>query len=577
MIAAGSKAGVYLFALMLMAGSALGQAPAAEQNAAEMTSHDTPATFRTKVNLVLVPVVVRDKQGHAVGSLTREDFQVFDRKKPQLITHFAVETRDSRKPEAQEPPALESPGPNAAPTPDRFVAYFFDDIHLNFGDLAQARDAAEKHINELTPADRAGIFTSSGRTTLDFTDDRVKLHDTLMQLRPQPIARSPMRDCPDISYYQADLIQNKNDMTALQAAELEDLVCHPPPQGVPMAQAMQMAATNVQAVASRVYQEGFAETRLALTVLRDVVRRVAVMPGQRSIILISPGFLTLEDVLQDKTDIIDRAIRGNVVISSLNARGLYTIIPGGDATQQGSPSPQAAALKSQFASASALAEEDVLAELANGTGGVYFHNNNDLKAGFERVAARPEFIYVLGFSPQNLKLDGSFHALKVSLKEAKFNLQARRGYYAPKHLADEQETAKEEVQDALFSREEMRDIPVELHTQFFKTSPEDAKLAVLVRVDIKHLRFRKENGRNRDDLMVVAGLFDHNGNLISGNQKTVEMRLRDQTLESRLGSGITIRNSFDVKAGSYVIRLVVRDSEGQEMAAANGAVEIPFN
>jgi hypothetical protein len=193
------------------------------------------------------------------------------------------------------------------------------------------------------------------------------------------------------------------------------------------------------------------------------------------------------------------------------------------------------------------------------------------------VAARPEFIYVLGFSPQNLKLDGTFHALKVSLKEAKFSLQARRGYYAPKHLADEQETAKEEVQDALFSREEMRDIPVELHTQFFKTSPEDAKLAVLVRVDIKHLRFRKENGRNRDDLTVVAGLFDHNGNLVTGNQKTVEMRLRDQTLESRLGSGITIRNSFDVKAGSYLIRLVVRDSEGQEMAAANGAVEIPFN
>jgi hypothetical protein len=52
--------------------------------------------------------------------------------------------------------------------------------------------------------------------------------------------------------------------------------------------------------------------------------------------------------------------------------------------------------------------------------------------------------------------------------------------------------------------------------------------------------------------------------------------LRDQTLENRLGSGITVKSNFDdVKPGSYVIRLVVRDSEGQLMAAANGAVEIP--
>jgi hypothetical protein len=116
-----------------------------------------------------------------------------------------------------------------------------------------------------------------------------------------------------------------------------------------------------------------------------------------------------------------------------------------------------------------------------------------------------------------------------------------------------------------------------MHTQFFKSSTENAKLAVLARVDVKHLRFRKENGRNRDDLTVVSGLFDRNGNLVTGNSKTVEMRLKDQTLESRLNAGITVKSSFDVKPGSYMIRLVIRDSEGQEMAAANGTVDIPMN
>jgi len=93
---------------------------------------------------------------------------------------------------------------------------------------------------------------------------------------------------------------------------------------------------------------------------------------------------------------------------------------------------------------------DVLAEMAAGTGGTFFQNSNDLDEGFKRTASAPEYIYLLGFSPQNLKMDGSFHALKVSLKKpnsqspASLNVNARRGYYAPTHLADVKETARRE-------------------------------------------------------------------------------------------------------------------------------------
>jgi len=53
------------------------------------------------------------------------------------------------------------------------------------------------------------------------------------------------------------------------------------------------------------------------------------------------------------------------------------------------------------------------------------------------------------------------------------------------------------------------------------------------------------------------------------------MHLKDETLSRRLASGITIKTGFDVTPGSYFVRIVVRDSEGQKMAALNGAVEIP--
>jgi hypothetical protein len=295
------------------------------------------------------------------------------------------------------------------------------------------------------------------------------------------------------------------------------------------------------------------------------------------LVLVSSGFFLTNDLRPEESDIMDRAIRANIRISSLNARGLYVLIPGGDASTNTSIAlSRVMNLKVQYDKESALAEEDVLAELADATGGRYFHNNNDLKSGFTQVAASPEFVYVLGFSPQNLKLDGAYHVLKVKLlNQRSLDLQARRGYYAPKHSPDPVEDAKREIQEAMFSRDEMQDIPMELHLQFFKSSDVAAKIAVLARVNVKNLRFRKAEGRNNDNLTVTSGVFDRNGNYITGTQKTVEMRLSDATMDKLLSSGITIRTNFDVAPGSYVVRLVLRDSEGETMAARNGVVEIP--
>ncbi len=257
--------------------------------------------------------------------------------------------------------------------------------------------------------------------------------------------------------------------------------------------------------------------------------------------------------------------------------GFTSSIPGGDAsTPTSAGGPGVIALKDQYQRESALAEEGIMEELADATGGRYFHNNNDLKAGFTQVAASPEFVYVLGFSLQNMKLDGAYHALRVKLIASHgLDLQARRGYYAPKHLADPEEDAKREIQEAMFSRDELQDIPIDLHLQFFKSSDVAARIAVLARVNVKNLRFRKADGRNRDNLTILSGVFDRNGNYITGQQKTLELRLLDTTLEKVSNAGITVRTNFDVAPGSYVIRLVVRDSEGQTMAARNGVIEIP--
>src|SRR5260370_42295443 len=78
------------------------QAPAAASspdanNTSEVSTRDNPATFRVRVNLVLVRVVVPDSQGKVVTGLKKEDFQLSDNRKPQMISTFSVETPESHK------------------------------------------------------------------------------------------------------------------------------------------------------------------------------------------------------------------------------------------------------------------------------------------------------------------------------------------------------------------------------------------------------------------------------------------------------------------------------------------------
>ena len=553
------------------------QTPSSNDNA-ELSSRDTPATFKVRVNLVLVRVVVRDAQGKVVANLRKEDFQLSDNRKPQVISAFSMETPESH-PIVAAAAAGATPGePDAAPAggsavknlPQRFVSVVFDDMHLLMEDATFVRDAATRFFASLAPSDRVGIYTTSGQFKQEFTDDHELLRNALSGIVPRSHTTG-FHDCPDVGYYQADLIQNRHDTQALAVATEDAVQCGFGGDQTQIAAAQSLA----QVAASRAVSQGDADTEYAYRHMEDIMRRLSTMPGQRVMVFVSPGFIP--STLQlESADLVDRATRASIVINTIDARGLYTPDLGDIADPQ-HDSFRTVGYKTSYRVSAQSAQDEVLAQLADGTGGTFFHNRNDVDEGLREAGAAPALSYLLGFSPQNLKIDGRFHALKVTLtSKTNYKIQARHGYFAPRTIVDPVQAAKQEIQEAIFSQDEIRDLPVELQTQFFKTDATQARLAVLTHLDIKSVHFRKADGRTRDDITFATAIFDENGNYVTGGEKIVEMKLLDATYDRLTRSGLTVKSSFDVKPGTYLVRLVVRDSEGAQLAARNGAVVIPY-
>src|SRR5882724_10605277 len=400
----------------------------------EAAPAESAAKIRVAVNAVLVPVVVRDSQGRAVGNLTKEDFQVLDRKKPQVISGFsiqkraAVETNPTPTVPMSAVPSPVSPAaaaPTSATPPQRFIVFLFDDLHLSASDLVHVQNVATKIVaGSLSDSDMAAVVSFSG-THSGMTRDRAKLQETISKLKTQELYRHIARECPDIDYYQGDLIENKHSNAAFEQAVQEALTCgHTDLRSV--------AEGMAQSAARRAVLIGDQDVHVTLGFVAEVVRKMEALQGERTLILISPGFLTVtSEALSEKSQVLDLAARSNVTISALDARGLYTTEI--DASENGAHTMQALVTghESDHHRNTRTFAENVMAELADGTGGTYFHNSNDLQGGLQKLTAAPEYVYILELSLANVKMDGTYHPLKVKVNRNGLSLQARRGYFAP--------------------------------------------------------------------------------------------------------------------------------------------------
>jgi VWFA-related protein len=383
------------------------------------------------VSRVLVPVVVRDKQGHIVGNLKKEDFRVLDEGKPRPVSAFNVEKRGpvggqaamDAKPDQQSPAQSNAPAQSSG-LPERITVLLFDDLHLAFEDMTYVKKAASNALEAtLSGSDVAAVVSMSGKINSGLTRDRTKLQDAIMSLKPQGIYRTDTADCPKVDYYQADLIENKRDSAALKDVVNQIMtVCDPKtPEDV--------AERLADSAAMHSLSVGRQDVLNTYATLKEVVRRMAKLPGQRSLLLVSDGFLPIEEEARyAESQVMDLAVQSDVSINAIDARGLYIgSITASEDTRGRSPGQI-----EEYRRSSVRVAEQSMGELADGTGGTFFHNNNDLRAGFKAITDAPEVVYMLELPLDGVKANGSYHRLNVKVDKEGMEVQARRGYFMPR-------------------------------------------------------------------------------------------------------------------------------------------------
>jgi VWFA-related protein len=547
-------------------------------------------TFRVPVDVVVVNVSVTDKEGNPVLGLAKDDFTISEDGKEQPIHTFTIESyQTTQKTEAAAKKGAAEPKEKEAEevtyTKPRLITLAVDDMTSSSPEYFNwTNDALKKFIqNDMSPADQIALMACSGRVQFPFSNDKQLLLDEANALfNKLNRSTSGRSNCPILTDLQAARIdQDINDGVSLEIAAAETLEClNLPIPGTEEEQESQkeQAEMTAKAAARMQFQEMRYRELTLVSTLRQYVRSLRHFDGVKSVTLLSDGFLTT-DLLYEIQDLIDQALRSGVVVNTMDIRGLYTTSLQASETLMGSVRNDVAALliakKPMMLSDDKLAQEEALDAIAHDTGGLFYHNNNDLYSGLKQISQRHAFYYILSYASPAAKSNGKHHTIKVAVSRPGLELSYRKEYYSPKEELTFERRKKEDILEAMEAPGNLNEIKVGLSYNFYQLDDLKYEVALLTNVDIHGIRFLEEDNRHINLINLVIVAFDENDKYVDGLEKSIDFKLTQTGYDQLLNHGLASKVSFQLPPGRFKIKAVVRESAQSKMGSLTRTVEIP--
>lgn len=556
-------------------------------------------TFRVPVDVVVVRAIVTES-GRPITDLTVEDFTVFEDGKPLPIQSFTRESYEivrshESEIEREKAPAEGSngqspPAPPAGPTSSRphFISLLIDDVTSpSHGALKRTVDAIGKFVQErVQPGDRVAMVAASGKFHQPFTADRERLLEAVRLLPGKLNRRQLVRsDCPAISDLQAQRIHNETDPLALETAISEKLFCNQMVSGEifgssqggadqnPRAfrntnflslnltegnsEQRQNAEVVVRAQATRIHRENEYWSRNLLHTLQRHLGTLQHFEGRKSLVLVSDGFLA-QQLRYEMQGVVHAALRAGTILSTVDMRGLYTTSY--RASEVAALATEATLSQMSMRVENMRVQSQPLAQLALETGGVHFHNDNDLFGGLKQIADNQSFYYVLTYASPATASDGRYHRIEVKVSRPGLKVTHRSGYYAPREDPTYIGLKKREVLDALRAPGNLNEIPIRLSYNAFPVGEDRYQVDAFTRIDFGRLPFLEKKDRQTNLLHLITAAYGEKGGYLGGQEKQLDLRLTRSGRQELAALGATSKFTLEAPPGEHELKAVVRES-----------------
>ena len=205
---------------------------------------------------------------------------------------------------------------------------------------------------------------------------------------------------------------------------------------------------------------------------------------------------------------------------------------------------------------SASTNQQILAALAEGTGGFTIFNTNDLLGGLERIGREQNEFYILGYVPSDTP-EGSCHTLKVKLNRGGLNVRARSGYCNTRSVNVLEGKPLEKQLESHAMGSQPGSIHGVLQTPYFYTAPETARVNLAMEIPPDTFQFNKEKGKYHANLNVLGIAYRPDGTIGARFSDTVNMDLEKDEWKEFTKLPYHYENQFDATAGTYRLTVVL--------------------
>ncbi len=579
-----------------------------------------PPVFRSATELVEIDVVVVDQAGQKVHGLTRDDFVLNDRNKPQLIETFTEVQREVER--ATELPPLPAEtrvdvATNTSAKAGRLIVLVLDDLHVWKGRADTVKDIARKIVRDLGPESSMALIQTGGEHGVEVTDDRSRLLTAVERFQGRRPTRRPLEVCEPIGKPRD--VETATASNFDPGCEIQDLNAN---RGLTRAledAARILGAGDKRRKAFILVSENIAKD---ISGLFDGGEQISTMPTH-DVWVPAPAY---EYQLLNTMNAMRRA---NVATYSIDPRGLITpqklaeeCFPPPRGARGIGPDPctgDEASIRDESGEVSGAVRSPTdwnawvrkaqhgLEIMSEETGGFAVVNTDDFTSGISKIISDLDNYYLLGFYPADMKSKG-YRQIDVELKgRPDLTLRYRRGYQLEGAPPPPKET--DELSRLIGGALPTNDLPLRLHaipmpgsdapspgrdakvvvaleltvpTQSMKVADTDKLLDDirygLYAIDLKGAKVRERTGsgakvalRPRAGLAVVPDKVTYE--IISELMLAPgQYQLRASATSDKLAAGGSVYLSFDVpdfsKADLLLTDLVLAYADGPHVPIA---------